>query len=72
MESPFAFQRFPLPKLVFIAEKAKKKENQVLVVTPAAVKCDNSLFLHKDNNADPVNATNVDRKKQSLMFEDVM
>ena len=72
MERPFAFQRFLLRKLVFIAEKAKKKENQVLVVTPAAVKCDNSLFLHKDNNADPVNATDVDRKKQSLMFEDVM
>ena len=72
MESPFAFQRFLLPKLVFVAEKGKKKENQVLVVSLHAVKCNNSLFLHKDHNADPVIIVNVDRKKQSLMFEDVM
>ena len=72
MESPFAFQRFPLPKLVFIAEKAKKKENQALMVALQAVKCNNSLFLHKDHNADPVIVVNADRKKQSLMFKDAM
>ena len=72
MECPLAFQRLALSELVFVTEKAEKKENQFLTVNSHAVKGNNGLLSNKNHNAEPMIVANVDRKEQSFVFEYVM
>ena len=71
MECPLAIQRLALSELVFVAEKAKKKKHQCVMTLSTAVVNNNDLLLHMNDNTDPVGVANVDRKKQSLVCEDV-
>ena len=56
---------------MFVAEKAKEKQKEVVVVTTKAVKCSCGLFLDKDHNTDPMVVVNVDQKEQSVVFKNV-
>ena len=56
---------------MFVAEKAKEKQKEVVVVTTKAVKCSYGLFLDNDHNTDPMVVVNVDRKEQSVVFKNI-
>ena len=56
---------------MFVAEKAKEKQKEVVVVTTKAVKCSYGLFLDNDHNTDPMVVVNVDRKEQSVVLKNV-
>ena len=56
---------------MFVAEKAKEKQKEVVVVTTKAVKCSHDLFLDKDHNTDPMVVVNVDQKEQFVVFKNV-
>ena len=56
---------------MFVAEKAKEKQKEVVVVTTKAVKCSYGLFLDNDHNTDPMVVVNVDQKEQSVVFKNI-